>query len=111
MPFVPAGLLAALAAGLGDRDALLPEGGGPRGLEPLCAAYGPGCLPAIESRLAAGDLRVVSFHDSVKVGILSVAVARRFGDPETLFFNVNTQDDLAKAEALWRRHGYSPSSD
>jgi molybdopterin-guanine dinucleotide biosynthesis protein A len=27
------------------------------------------------------------------------------GDPAELFFNVNTPDDLAEAEAMWRRHG------
>jgi molybdopterin-guanine dinucleotide biosynthesis protein A len=107
MPFVPAELLAELAAGLGDRDAFLPESTGPRGVEPMCAAYGPACRPAIESRMAAGDLRAVSFHDSVKVGILSMARVRRLGDPELLFFNVNTADDLAKADQLWRRHASS----
>ena len=107
MPFVPAALIAALAEGLAGHDAFLPESGGPRGLEPLCAAYGPGVGAAIAGRLDRGDLRAVGFHDRVKVGILSHDRVAAFGPPDLLFFNVNTAPDLAEAEALWRRHGSS----
>jgi molybdopterin-guanine dinucleotide biosynthesis protein A len=103
MPFVPASLLRALAAGLADADACLPQSDGPRGVEPLCAAYGPACGPAIAAALAAGDLRAVGFHDRIKVGILSTTQVRALGDPAALFFNVNTADDLAEADGLWRR--------
>ncbi len=107
MPFVPEGLLRALIDGAsgGNYDAFLPESSGRRGLEPLCAVYGPACGPAIAQRLAQGDLRAISFHADVRVGILSLAEVKSFGDPDELFFNVNTPDDLARAEALWRRHG------
>lgn len=103
MPFVPEGLLQALVAGATDFDAFVPESGGRRGLEPLCALYGPACHAAIERRLDAGDLKAISFHDDVRVGILSIDQVRRFGDPDELFFNVNTPDDLERAEAVWRR--------
>jgi molybdopterin-guanine dinucleotide biosynthesis protein A len=103
MPFVSAHLLLALADGLRDADACLPESSGPRGLEPLCAAYGPACGPAIAASLEAGDLRAVGFHDRIKVGILSTTRVRAIGDPASLFFNVNTADDLAEADRLWRR--------
>jgi molybdopterin-guanine dinucleotide biosynthesis protein A len=106
MPFVPQSLLRALIAGLarGNYDAFLPESSGRRGLEPLCAVYGPACGPAIARRLDAGDLKAISFHPDVRVGILSLAEVRQFGDPDELFFNVNTPDDLARAEELCRRH-------
>lgn len=107
MPFVPAALLRALIDGFtaGGYDAFLPESSGRRGLEPLCAVYGPACGPAIAHRLDRGDLKAISFHGDVRVGILSIADVQRFGDPAELFFNVNTPDDLAQAEALWRRRG------
>jgi molybdopterin-guanine dinucleotide biosynthesis protein A len=107
MPFVPAALLRALSDGAtaGDYDAFLPESSGKRGLEPLCAVYGPACRAPIEQRLDSGDLQAISFHADVRVGILSLALVKGFGDPDELFFNVNTPDDLARAEALWRRHG------
>ena len=107
MPFVPEALLSALVAGAagGGYDAFLPESSGRRGLEPLCAVYGPACAPAIARRLDQGDLRAISFHADVRVGILSLAEVKAFGDPDELFFNVNTPADLARAEALSRRHG------
>ena len=71
MPFVTPGLLTALAAGLADADACLPESQGRRGLEPLCAAY----------------------------------------DPEWLFLNVNSPDELAQAESAWRERESSQSTD
>lgn len=108
MPFIPSGLVAELARMLAEHDAVLPESGGPRGAEPLCAAYGPACREAMASNLDAGDFRAVGFHQRITVGILPLAEVRRFGEPELLFFNVNTPDDLARANEQWRRHGSSP---
>jgi molybdopterin-guanine dinucleotide biosynthesis protein A len=108
MPFVTAALVRALADGLARHDAVLPESDGRRGVEPLCAAYGPACLEPIAERLDAGDLRAISFHPRISVGILPLAEVRAYGDPAFLFFNVNTADDLARADELWRRHGSSP---
>ena len=99
MPFVPAALLARLRA-LGDgADVAVPESGSRRGVEPLCAFYAPSCLPAIEQFLAAGDRRVIGFHAQVRVARLRADEVSAFGDPERLFMNVNTPDDLALAEA------------
>lgn len=106
MPFVPEALLRALVDGqaAGNYDAFLPESSSRRGLEPLCAVYDPACGPAIARRLETGDLKAISFHTDVRIGILSLAQVRAFGDPDELFFNVNTPDDLERAEALWQRH-------
>jgi molybdopterin-guanine dinucleotide biosynthesis protein A len=103
MPFVSPMLLRTLAEGLQEADACLPRSDGPRGVEPLCAGYGPACGPAIAASLEAGDLRAVGFHDRIKVGILSTTRVQALGDPAALFFNVNTADDLAEADRLWRR--------
>lgn len=103
MPFISPGLIEALARGLPGNDAFLPASGGPRGLEPLAAAYGPACVPAMEAALDSGDLRAVGFHDRVKVGILSVQRVRTIGEPDHLFFNVNTAADLEEAEARWHK--------
>ena len=107
MPFVSESLIRALAAGLGQHDAVLPESDGRRGMEPLCAAYGIACRDAIAGSLAAGDLRAIGFHDRIRVGILPLAEVRALADPELVFFNVNTADDLAKADQLWRQHASS----
>jgi molybdopterin-guanine dinucleotide biosynthesis protein A len=98
MPFVPAGLLRMLRDAGTRADAALPESGSRRGLEPLCAYYSTTCVPAIERRLDANDMRVVSFFDDVRVERLPEREVRRFGDPAVLFMNVNSPDDLALAE-------------
>jgi molybdopterin-guanine dinucleotide biosynthesis protein A len=99
MPFVPAGLLHRLRE-LGDSaDVAVPESGSRRGVEPLCAFYAPACLPAVERSVATGDLRVVGFHDTVRVARLPAGDVSAFGNPDLLFMNVNTPDDLAIAEA------------
>ena len=98
MPFVPSALLRRLRDVGAHADAVLPESGSRRGLEPLCAYYSPACVPAIERRLDAGDMRVVSFFDDVHVERVPEQEVRMFGDPAVLFVNVNTPDDLALAE-------------
>lgn len=100
MPFVEPALLRRLAAGLAAADACLPASGGPRGVEPLCAAYGPGCAGPMAAALARGDLRAIAFHGAVRVGILPHHEVRAYGDPERLFFNVNTAADLQRATSL-----------
>jgi molybdopterin-guanine dinucleotide biosynthesis protein A len=108
MPFVSESLIGALAEGLERCDAMLPQSDGRRGVEPLCAAYGPACRDAISDSMAAGDLRAIGFHDRIRVGILPLDQVRTLADPDLLFFNVNTADDLAKAAQLWRRLASSP---
>lgn len=104
MPFVPPELLSALVQGAKAFDAFLPESAGRRGVEPLCAVYGPACEQAIAASLDREDLRAIGFHDDISVGVLPLTDVRAFGDPDHLFFNVNTADDLERAEALWRDH-------
>jgi molybdopterin-guanine dinucleotide biosynthesis protein A len=108
MPFVSESLLRALAEGLEQSDAVLPQSNSRRGVEPLCAAYGPACREAIAASLEAGDLRAIGFHDRIRVGILPLEQVRGLADPELLFFNVNTADDLARADELWRQRASSP---
>jgi molybdopterin-guanine dinucleotide biosynthesis protein A len=110
MPFVSEALLRRLAGGLLDHEAYLPQSDGRRGVEPLCAAYGPACREAIAHSLDQGDLRAIAFHERISVGILPLSEVGRFGDPELLFFNVNSADDLALTDGMWRRLESSPSS-
>jgi molybdopterin-guanine dinucleotide biosynthesis protein A len=64
-------------------------------------------VPAIEAAVAVGDHRAIGFHDRIRVSILSGGALDALGDPALLFFNVNTPDDGAEAEALWQRHASS----
>jgi molybdopterin-guanine dinucleotide biosynthesis protein A len=107
MPFVSEPLLQALADGLTTYDAILPESGGRRGVEPLCAGYGPACAEAIAASLDQGDLRAIGFHGRIRVGTLSLDQVEALADPELMFFNINTAEDLTRADQLWRQRASS----
>ncbi len=103
MPFVPATLLRDIVARAGAEpapDVVAPESGGRRGVEPLCAWYGTGCIGAVERALDRDERRVVAFFDEVKVERIPLEEVRRHGDPEVLFMNVNTPDERERAERL-----------
>ncbi len=103
MPFVPVELLVELVERSGDYDAFLPESSGPKNrLEPLCAVYKPSCLEAIREHLVEEDFRASGFLESVNLGTMSREEVERYGDPETLLFNINTPTDLTKAQEFWR---------
>jgi len=102
MPFVRSELFSLLISRLKPgTDAVIPDG--PRGPEPMCALYTPGCLSAIDSALERRDLRLSSLVSrlpgAVRVGVSEVSAV---GDPSRLFFNVNTPADLELAERMAR---------
>jgi molybdopterin-guanine dinucleotide biosynthesis protein A len=107
MPFVPTAFINRLADGLAECDAVVPASRGRRGMEPLCAAYGARCRQPMADALDRGDLRAISFHDSVETCILPLDEVRRIRDPALMFFNVNTEDDLEQAGKLWQLHASS----
>lgn len=95
LPFLPPGLVARIA---GDGAHLVIPRTGER-LHPLFARYTPGLLPALREALASE----APLHEAV-VGlepvILDEGDLRAFGDPARMLFNVNTPDDLERAEAM-----------
>jgi molybdopterin-guanine dinucleotide biosynthesis protein A len=95
LPFVPVALLSRLVELADGSDAVVPVS--PRGPEPLCAAYGPACLPPIRARMAAGDLRMTGFWPDVRLREVPPAELAAFGDPAQLFRNLNTPADLEAA--------------
>ena len=102
MPFLTPELLEELIKQSDSYDVFVPQSGGPQDVEPLCGIYAQSCLPHIRKQLTNEDFQATGFHERVNVGMLPQETVEQFGDPETLFFNVNTQDDLKRAEELWR---------
>jgi molybdopterin-guanine dinucleotide biosynthesis protein MobB len=102
MPFVSAGLLRAVAdrAASDDVDAVVPESGGRRGIEPLCAWYSLRCLPEIDRMLGEGERQAFRLADRIRTDRIPIGEVRRIGDPGILFLNVNTVDDLRAAERI-----------
>lgn len=93
LPLVNESLLAALVAAAEGYDAVVPCHAG--GYEPLCAVYGPGSLDAVRRRLEGGERKATSFWSEVRVRLFEEREVARFGDPATLFRNVNAPPDYA----------------
>jgi molybdopterin-guanine dinucleotide biosynthesis protein A len=101
MPFLSAPLLRYLSGRAGEAEAIIPEAAG--GPQALHAVYGKACLPAMERRLRAGRLKIVDLLDDLRVLRVSASDIRPFADPDRVFMNLNTPEDLARARALWDR--------
>jgi len=98
MPFLNLKLLGQMLSLREDADAVVPVVEGRP--EPTHALYSKACLPFIEPRLLAGDLKISGFFDEVRVKYVPQEDVASF-DPECLsFFNINTPQDLDKALAL-----------
>ena len=98
MPFLSAPLLAHMAGLRDGADAVVPIVDGRP--EPTHALYARRCLPAIEKRLRAGQLKISGFFDDVSVRYVPENDVKLF-DPDLLsFFNINRPEDLARAMEL-----------
>lgn len=98
MPFLSADLLAHMAGLRDGADAVVPIVDGRP--EPTHALYARRCLPAIEKRLRAGQLKISGFFDDVSVRYVAENDVKLF-DPDLLsFFNINRPEDLARAMEL-----------
>ena len=101
MPFVPGGLIAALAKAIGQSNcqAIVPIVNGKA--EPLCAAYAKTAAPVIADAVKAGILKNSDVLARLQnIAWLEESELRRFGEPEMMFFNINTPADLARAEEM-----------
>ena len=100
MPFLHPDVVKLVVSRAGESDVVIPRTSA--GLETMHAAYGKACLPHIDERLAAGQLKISDFFPQVRVVEIPEADVARFGDPRVVFMNVNTPDELERARALAR---------
>ena len=98
MPFLNIALLKHMLSLREGFDAVVPVLDGRP--EPTHALYSKACLPHIERRLQAGDLKIARFFDDVSVRYVSQEEVDAHDPDHLSFFNVNTQSDLDKALAL-----------
>jgi molybdopterin-guanine dinucleotide biosynthesis protein A len=95
LPLLPVAYLGWLA---GQTDgAVVPRVGAQ--VQPLAALYGPGDLETIEAALARQD-PVKSAVARLSPTLVGDDGLRRFGDPTVMFSNVNTPEDLRRAEQV-----------
>ncbi len=97
MPLLPPELLAEL----GHRRARFAMPVAPRP-QPLVARYTPGLLPRLRPALAAAE-PLVAVAESLGGDALGTAELRGYGDPATMFDNVNSRDDLRRVSSLLAR--------
>ncbi|MEX2583406.1 MAG: molybdenum cofactor guanylyltransferase [Gemmatimonadota bacterium] len=99
--FVDPELIRRLMVRSAGRTAVLPRSAGPLGYEPLFAWYPVSALDVATRCLADERPAMHSFVESLpRVSYLSIEEVREIADPEILFFNVNTGDDLERAERI-----------
>ncbi|MCL6581038.1 MAG: molybdopterin-guanine dinucleotide biosynthesis protein MobB [Firmicutes bacterium] len=89
----------------GRFDVLMPTWGDRGWVEPLHAVYAPGCLGRLQELAEAGSLsglRVTEALAGLATFLVPEDELRLFGPPEVTFLNLNTAEDLARAERLAR---------
>ena len=98
MPFLNRDLLFYLMDLAPNFDVVVPKLDGK--FEPLHAIYSKDCLAPIKEILREGSLEILRLFDLVKIRYVVRDEIAKF-DPQFLsFFNINTPDDLKKAEEL-----------
>jgi len=101
MPFASPTLLETAIRFLVEEEADVVIAKSEEGYEPLHAVYRRDlCLPAIESAIDSDQWKVIAWFPQVKVRVLTPEEIKA-ADPDGLaFWNVNTPEEFAKAEAL-----------
>ena len=102
MPLVPARLISWLAQ-LEEEVAVCEADGR---LQPLLGRYSPSACEQLAESLERGE----SMTDAVTAldpFIVSEEKVARFGDPQRIFFNINSPEDLAAAETMLKGGRFS----
>jgi FdhD protein len=78
--------------------------------ETLLAIYSKVCLPAIETRLLANQLRVIGFFEEVSVRYIHREEIAQFDPNFFSFTNMNTPEEWQKVQGLVRLLGDNASA-
>ena len=99
MPFLQRPVLQKLLDLADGQDVVVPRWDGQ--LQTLHAVYRrQPCLSAVDAALAAGQKRMISFYDQVRVREVGAEELAGLGDLSLTFFNANTPEELAQAEKM-----------
>jgi molybdopterin-guanine dinucleotide biosynthesis protein A len=95
LPGVIHQILNALSPGV---DGVVPQTA--MGFEPLCAVYAQRCCQAIAQRLNKQRFQIKGFFKKLRIRTLSEKSLRQQDPDLRSFFNINTPDDLARAQEI-----------
>jgi molybdenum cofactor guanylyltransferase len=98
MPFLNRDLLNHLVNTASGHDAVAPKIGWM--IQPLHAVYSRDCLPPVEKLLGQGELQIIKLFELVNTRYVTESEIDRFDPDHRSFLNINTEDDLVKAQAL-----------
>ena len=79
-------------------DIVIPETAA--GLEPLCAVYSKRCLNSAQHHLEQKKLKVIKAFRKSRIKTISEKVLREIDPDLQSFFNINTAEDLKRAEEM-----------
>ncbi len=103
MPFACAPLLVKAAEILEQEEVDVVIAELPEGFEPMHAVYRRStCLPAIEAAIDSGQRRVISWFPAVRLRRLTPDELKQHDPEGQAFWNVNTPEEFARAEAQAR---------
>jgi molybdopterin-guanine dinucleotide biosynthesis protein A len=95
LPFLTPAFLAFLVQLRSGWPAVVPQS--PRGLQPLCAVYGPECLPAVTAALDRGDRRAQALAEQLRPRLVTSQEWQPYDPDGRLLDNVNTPEDYQAA--------------
>jgi molybdopterin-guanine dinucleotide biosynthesis protein A len=96
MPYLTAPFLTRVLEAAQDADVAVPLAAD--GYHPLCACYTQACATPIRQRLDAGALKVLDLFGDVHVRTIDPVEIAAFDPDGLLLLNINTPDDLARAQ-------------
>jgi molybdenum cofactor guanylyltransferase len=104
-PFIPEAFLWGMASLVNDHEVVVARSGG--FYEPLHALYSRRLLPAMEQLISSGERKITSLYERARVKEATPDKLREW-DPEAMaFFNINTPEELVRAEAYLKGQGFN----
>ncbi|MDE0331915.1 MAG: molybdenum cofactor guanylyltransferase [Nitrospinae bacterium] len=101
MPLLQPALIRGLASLVDEWDVVIPvKDDYP---EPLCAFYGKKCAPHIEESISGGRLKMIGFHEEVRVRRVEEAVWRAWDPDGASFLNANTPEEFERIKSISMR--------
>ena len=94
MPFLNKGFIDYMVSKAGNFDAVVPLSSD--GLQPIHAIYSKRCIRHIEALLELDDLKITNLYPKVRIREISPHEILSFDPKSSLFFNINTPEDLEK---------------